>query len=72
MHQPMGVTWSPMKPKRHNPEQIIRQLRSAERLLNQGKPVADVCRALKVSAATYHRCSISTTACGRSRPEAMY
>jgi hypothetical protein len=26
---------SPMKRKRHNPEQIIRKLRTAEQLLNQ-------------------------------------
>jgi transposase-like protein len=44
-----------MKRKRHNPEQIIRKLRSAEQLLNQGQTVADVCRSLEVSAATYHR-----------------
>ena len=43
-----------MKP-RHNPEQIIRKLRTAEQLLNQGQIVADVCRALEVSAPTYHR-----------------
>jgi hypothetical protein len=35
-----------VKRKRHNPEQIIRKLRSAEQLLNQGQAVADVCRAL--------------------------
>jgi hypothetical protein len=29
-----------MKRKRHNPEQIIRKLRSAEQLLNQGQTVA--------------------------------
>jgi transposase-like protein len=46
---------SPMKRKRHNPEQIIRKLRTAEQLLNQGQSVADVCRALEVSAPTYHR-----------------
>jgi len=28
-----------MKRKRHNPEQIIRKLRSAEQLLNQGQTV---------------------------------
>ena len=44
-----------MKRKRHNPELIIRKLRSAEQLLNQGHTVAHVCRALEVSAATYHR-----------------
>ena len=44
-----------MKRKRHNPEQIIRKLRTAEQLLNQGQSIADVCRALEVSAPTYHR-----------------
>jgi putative transposase len=44
-----------MKRKRHTPEQIIRKLRTAEQLLNQGQSVADVCRALDVSATTYHR-----------------
>jgi hypothetical protein len=34
-----------MKRKRHNPEQIIRKLRSAEQLLNQGQTVG-----------TYQRC----------------
>ena len=34
-----------MKRKRHTPEQIIRKLRTAEQLLNQGQSVADVCRA---------------------------
>ena len=44
-----------MKRKRHNPEHIIRKLRTAEQLLNQGQSVADVCRALEVSAPIYHR-----------------
>ena len=30
-------------------------MRTAEQLLNQGQIVADVCRALEVSPATYHR-----------------
>lgn len=42
-----------MKRKRHSPEQIIRMLRTADQLLNQGQSVANVCRALEVSAATY-------------------
>ena len=33
-----------MKRKRHAPVQIIRKLRTAEQLLNQGQSVADVCR----------------------------
>ena len=31
-----------MKRKRHNPEQIIRKLRTAEQLFNQGQTGADV------------------------------
>jgi putative transposase len=44
-----------MKRKCHNPEQIIHKLRTADQLLNQGQSVADVCRAMEVSATTYHR-----------------
>jgi len=44
-----------MKRIRHNPEQIIRKLKTAEQLIAQGKTVADICRALEVSQATYHR-----------------
>ena len=45
-----------MKRKRHTPEQIIRKLRTAEQLLNQGQSVAHFCcRALEMSAPFYHR-----------------
>jgi putative transposase len=44
-----------MKRKCLSPEQISRKLRTADQLLNQDQSVADVCRALEVSAATYHR-----------------
>ena len=52
-----------MKVKRHSPVaegfsagvQIIRKLRKAEQLLSQGQDVSDVCRALELSPATYHR-----------------
>ena len=45
----------PKNRKRHTPEQIILKLRTAEQLLNQFQSVADVCcRALEVSAPTYH------------------
>lgn len=37
-----------MKKKRHNPEQIIRKLREAERLKADGKTVAEICQALKI------------------------
>ncbi len=43
------------KRKRHNPEQIVRKLQEADRLLNAGKSVAHVYQALEISEATYHR-----------------
>ena len=45
----------PMKVKSHNPDQNIGKLRTAGQLLSQGQAVADVCRALEVSPANYHR-----------------
>jgi hypothetical protein len=44
-----------MKARRHTPEQVIRKLREADRMLAEGKPVGEVCRHLEVSEATYHR-----------------
>jgi transposase-like protein len=44
-----------MKRKRLTPKQIIRKQRTAEELLNQGRSVADACRALEVEAPTGHR-----------------
>jgi putative transposase len=44
-----------MKRRRHTPEQIIRRLREADRLLAEGHQVPEVCKALEVSEATYHR-----------------
>ena len=44
-----------MKRKRHSPEQIIRKLRDADRMLLEGKEIAAVCQALEVSEATFHR-----------------
>jgi transposase-like protein len=41
--------------KRHNPEQIVRKLMTADRLLAEGKDTAAVCRELGVAEATYHR-----------------
>ena len=41
--------------KRHSPEQIVRTLMAADRLLSEGKDTAAVCRELGVSEATYHR-----------------
>jgi len=41
--------------RKHTPEQVVRKLTEADRLLAEGKDVADVCRALQISEATYHR-----------------
>ena len=41
--------------KRHSPEQVVRKLMAADRLLADGKDTAAVCRELGVSEATYHR-----------------
>jgi len=44
-----------VKRRRHTPEQIIRKLREAERMLGEGKQVAEVAKALEVSEQTFHR-----------------
>lgn len=44
-----------MKRTRHTPEQVIRKLRDAERMLAEGKGLAEVCRALEISPQTFHR-----------------
>jgi putative transposase len=44
-----------MKRRRHTPEQIVRKLREADRLLGEGKTIPEVARVLEVSENTYHR-----------------
>ncbi len=44
-----------MARRRHTPEQIVRKLREADRLLAEGKDVEEVARYLQVSEQTYHR-----------------
>ena len=44
-----------MKQRRHTPEQIVRKLREADRLLGEGREGPEVAKALEVSEATYHR-----------------
>jgi len=44
-----------VKRRRHTPEQVIRKLREADRMLGEGKAVPEVARALEVSENTYHR-----------------
>ena len=41
--------------KRHSPEQVVRKLTTADRLLVEGKDLAAGCRELGVSEQTYHR-----------------
>ena len=40
--------------KRHTPEQVVRKLTHADRLLAEGNEVADVCRELGISEQTYY------------------
>ena len=44
-----------MKHRRHTPEQVVRKLREADRLLGEGADIPTVCRHLEVSEQTYHR-----------------
>ena len=44
-----------MKRRRHTPEQVIRKLREAERMLGEGKTIPEVAKELEVSENTFHR-----------------
>jgi transposase len=44
-----------VKRRRHTPEQIVRKLREADKLLAEGIEVPQVAKALEVSEPTYHR-----------------
>ncbi len=44
-----------MARRRHTPEQIIRKLREADRMLGEGAELAEVARHLEVTESTYHR-----------------
>ena len=44
-----------VKRRRHTPEQIVRKLREADRLLAEGTQVPEACKTLEVSEQTYHR-----------------
>ena len=41
--------------RRHTPEQIIRKLREAERMLGEGKTIPEAAKELGISEQTYHR-----------------
>jgi putative transposase len=44
-----------MKRRRHTPEQIIRKLREAERLLGEGRTIPEAAKELGISENTFHR-----------------
>lgn len=44
-----------MKRRYHNPEQIIRKLREADRLLGEGASLVELCNNLEVTEQTYYR-----------------
>jgi len=44
-----------VKRRRHTPEQVVRKLREADRLLGEGQELPEVVKALEISEATYHR-----------------
>jgi transposase len=44
-----------VKRRRHTPEQVIRKLREAERLLVEGQQIPEVAKQLEVSEQTFHR-----------------
>ncbi len=44
-----------LKRRRHTPEQMIRKLREAERLVGEGKTIPEAAKAIEISEQTYHR-----------------
>ena len=44
-----------MKRSRHTPEQIIRKLREAERMIGEGRTIPEAAKELQISEQTYHR-----------------
>jgi putative transposase len=51
----MGQRRTDMKRRRHTPEQVVRKLREADRMLTEGQGIPEVAKALEVSENTYHR-----------------
>jgi putative transposase len=51
----MGQRSAHVKRRRHTPEQVVRKLREADRLLGEGQELPEVLKALEISEATYHR-----------------
>ena len=55
-----------MKGMRHSPEQVVRKLREADRLLAEGADIDGVCRQLEISVQTYQRWRAQYRAGGES------
>jgi putative transposase len=53
--QHAGQEDTTMKRHRHTPEQIVRKLREGDRMLNEGKDLAEVLRQLEVSESSWNR-----------------
>ncbi len=51
----MGEEDDDMKRRHHTPEQIVRKLREADRMLGDGRPMVEVCKHLEVTEQTYYR-----------------
>ena len=41
--------------RKHTPEQVVRKLQQADRMLSEGSDIAAVCRELQISEPTYFR-----------------
>lgn len=44
-----------MARRRHSPGQVIRKLREGEKLLSEGRDLAEVCKHLEISEQSWHR-----------------
>jgi putative transposase len=44
-----------MQRRRHTPDQVIRKLREAERMLGEGKTIPEAAKELGISEQTFHR-----------------
>ena len=53
--QHAGMEDTAMKRHRHTPEQVVRKLREGERMLNEGRDLAEVLRHLEVSESSWNR-----------------
>jgi putative transposase len=51
----MGSEDDEMKRRKHTPEQVVRKLREADRMLAEGSSVAQVLQQLEITEATYYR-----------------